>query len=122
MYERMGLLLAPLLLMAASPGPSVAAAVPRGCDVAIDDQAGAVPHGLADVESEAAAVGNGALVHVTIVNHVPSADLAAYETRRERACGWTDGRGARDPKLVAVVVDTDDGVVGFFPGWLPLPC
>jgi uncharacterized membrane protein YgcG len=50
------------------------------------------------------------------VTSVPQKDLNAYEKTLQISCGWASAANVRQPKLLVVMVDTQDRQMGIYPG------
>jgi uncharacterized membrane protein YgcG len=47
---------------------------------------------------------------------VPGGNLDVYEQQLQQECGWADAANVRRPKLLVLIVETNDRTAGIYPG------
>ncbi|MDX6200889.1 MAG: hypothetical protein QOJ83_389 [Frankiales bacterium] len=98
------------------PQPPSAAA-PAGCDREISDDAQVMSgDDLAALETDAADLAGTTTLRIRTVTSVPGGDLNAYEKQLQINCGWANAANVRQPKLLVLMVATEDRQMGIYPG------
>jgi uncharacterized protein len=119
---RAALLLAALLMLLGNGQASAATQLPTatataGCADEIVDGAGVLsPADVTMLTQGSAALAATTTLRLRTVTSVPKKDLNAYEKTLQISCGWANAANVRQPKLLVVMVDTQDRQMGIYPG------
>ena len=72
--------------------------------------------GLDALNTDAADLAGQTTLRIRTVTSVPGQDLNAYEKSLQLRCGWADAANVRQPRLLVVMVATQDRQMGIYPG------
>lgn len=102
---------------AASAAASSSAASRPGCDAVVGDSAGVLSASdLTTLEKRTSHLAATTMLRIRTEQSVPGGNLNAYEKTLQKHCGWADSANVRQPKLLVVMVSTDDRQMGIYPG------